>query len=204
MPSPEPQRRGLRFSLRSLLFLVTFLAILLGTYKTLGRHGAIHIVDDLWPQYVTTHRGPDGEAYRSGHLYCPWLLSAGFYLSWRVLPLSAVGVSIYVTMSRRAPSFLLLFALGVIVVSVSFLLAVGANVARDSILFVYLRRFGLGNLVDLGPYYLVTMLTGSVLALVECRLKRLPWTAVWMSLAALVCSFLFFCFLNCLYRIGQF
>lgn len=200
MPSPESQRRGFRFSLRSLLFLVTFVAVLLAFYKTRGRDAAQRIVENLWPEYVTSQQGPDGKTYRSGHVYCPWLLGAGFHAGPPVLPLSAVAVVIYIIRSRRAPSFLLLHALGVIVVSAYVLLFFGANLLRHWNLFPHLPRIPLPNFWYFGPYYLFTMLTGSVAALVECQLKRLPWAAVWMSLAALLCSFLFFGLLSGLYR----
>ena len=172
MPSPESQRRGLRFSLRSLLVLVTFLAILLGTYKALGRHGVIYIVEDLWPDCLP--RLP---------------VAIGFLVGWLVVPLSAAAVPVYVWMSRRCPSFLALFAAGA--------------VAATALHFVDPSGGFPDRLLDYGPYCLLTMLTGSVLALVECGIKRLPWRAVWVSCAALVCSLSYFCFLYVICQVGK-
>ena len=172
MPSPEHRRRGFQFSLRSLLFLVTFLAILLGTYKTLGRYGAPSLIDDPWVDRLPR-----------------WLVGIGILVGWLVVPVSAAAVPVYVWMSRRSPSFLALFAAGAVAAAVLY----WADPPGD--LPERLREFG--------PYCLLTMLTGSLLALVECGIKRLPWRAVWVSCAALVCSLSYFCFLYVICQVGK-
>jgi hypothetical protein len=176
MPSPESPLRGLRFSLRSLLFLVTFLAILLGTYKTLGPHGAIYIIDVPLPDCIPLRL----------------LVVIGFFLSWLLVPLAAGWVPFYVLMSRRSPSFLALFAAGAVAGTVSILVELVVPLAAPA-----------GRLLDLGPYCLLTMLTGSLLALVECGIKRLPWTAAWVSCAALASSLSFFCLLYMACQAGK-